>query len=341
MRIKVVLILLLLIGGHFGLLVLDAGILYQPVNHNLEHCIVNETLVGPEDFAVAETGALYISSDDRSVKGVETPGALWLFENGDLSSSGLSTSDLSHPHGLGIWGKGDQTQLFVINHSPQGSSVEIFRSNLSKMSSIMHPLLINPNDIHPMGQTSFYVTHDHGSTNPILKKIENYSRFGRGYVSFYDGMDFRVVSSGISYANGVVADEAGRHLFVASMLGKKIYVFSIESDFGLKKLRTIDLEFAPDNLSLTPDGDLIVGAHTKALDLAAHAEDPTRPSAFAVLRIMNPTSVEPKVDIILSGDGVLISGVSGAQVVGQKLFVGSIFQKKMLVCDLDQLLPLK
>jgi hypothetical protein len=70
-------------------------------------------------------------------------------------------------------------------------------------------------------------------------------------------------------------------------------------------------------------------------------QDFSQRSPFVIYRIREVFSEAPQVETILAGDGELISGVSVAQVAGDKLLVGSIFQSRMLECELAQLLPLK
>jgi len=61
----------------------------------------------------------------------------------------------------------------------------------------------SPNDILPVGPTSFYVTNDHGNSTVLGRMAEEYLQLARSYVLYYDGQNFRKVAEALAYANGI------------------------------------------------------------------------------------------------------------------------------------------
>jgi hypothetical protein len=324
---------------HFSLLIVASGIFRDVTDLGLEKCQSLIGINGPEDFSrIKSSGEVFVSSDERLNGNALSPrnGAIFLLNSQTLEKQNL-TPEIPfefHPHGIDIWESPTETLLYVINHRHEFSSIEVFKwdgVSLVHEKTIQNDVLINPNDIVVIGKDQFYVSHDHGSKNFLLKKLETYSRIGRGFVTFYEKEEFHVMANFIPYANGMVVSHSQDYLYVASMLGKKIEVFAIAKNHQLKHYKTVKLEFAPDNLSLDDDGSLLVSGHSKLFALQSHMKDHTKFSPFEIFRITEPyqAAIQTK---IMSGDGKSISGVSVAYPVGNQLLLGTIFLDKLLIC---------
>ena len=329
----------LLLSLHFSMLLVASGFFHETLNLGLEKCHSITGIHGPEDFAqIRSSGLVFISSDERLNGNILSPhnGSIVLFDPLTHQRQ-ILTSDVSfefHPHGIDLWESSSETILYVINHRSDFSSVEVFNwdgAKLKHKKTIQNELLINPNDIVTMGKDQFYLSHDHGSKNILLKKIETYSRMGRGYVTLYQEGNFRIMAKSIAYANGMATSLDRGILYVASMLGQKIEVFNIAKDNSLIYLKSIKLEVSPDNIVLDRDGSLLISAHSKLFDLQSHMKDHAKSSPFEILRISHPDQKAVSSRII-AGDGKGISGVSMAFPVGDKFLLGTIFMDKFLIC---------
>jgi arylesterase/paraoxonase len=325
---------------HFSILVIDSGFFRDVSNDKLESCQEVIGMDGPEDFVFEKkTQTLFVSSDERLNGNLLSPknGAIFSFDPVSFEKKNLTPSlpfDF-HPHGIDLWESATETLIYAVNHQQEASMIEVFSwsgSELTHVKTIRGHILINPNDIAVIGKDKFYVSHDHGSKNALLKKIEAYSRIGRGFVSFYENGSFSVKASSISYANGMVVTPDKKRLYLASMLGKKILVFGRSSNGDLKELNAIKLDVGPDNLSMDEEGALLVAGHSKLLKLQSHMKDHTKTAPVEVYRIAGLEG-DPIITRILAGDGQETSGVSVAFPAKGKILLGTIFTPKLFVCS--------
>ena len=192
-------------------------------------------------------------------------------------------------------------------------------------------MIITPNDILLLEKDMFYLSHDHGSKNPLFVKLEDYSRLGQGKVTYYASGIFTEVASSINFANGLAMDEEKGIVYLASMLSKVIYVFKIKDNYTLEEMKKIPLDVAPDNLTIGSKGEILVGAHPKLFSLKSHMEDHDNKSPFEVLQISDPLG-KAEVTTIIANDGSMASGVSVALELDNYLYLGNIFQNHMLRC---------
>lgn len=336
--------LALALGIHLGKLALDAGALRKIHPHFDGQCRVIRGIAGPEDMEIStRTGLLFISSDHRPEHpGERTPdGAIYALDLTDpRAAPRVLTSGLGfefHPHGISVRETELSTRIWVINHRREMDTIEVFdyaQGTLAHEMTLSDPLLINCNDLKAVGDDQFYVTHDHGSRSSFLNRLEDYSRLGRGYVTYFDGNHFTVKASGISFANGITLGDDPTRLLVASMLGRKILVYGRNPTTGdLKWLRSIPLGTSPDNLTLGPGGEIWVGAHPRIFDLKAQAMDHRRHAPAQVLRIVDPLSEDPRVEEVFLDDGTRISAASVAVNLGHRLLIGSVFADHILDCE--------
>lgn len=379
---------------HFIKLVIDAGAFKKLAPHSMERCRVAATLTGAEDMEIVDR-RLYISTDHRPERaGEPTPsGDLFVWEIDDPNAKPERLTKALpfafHPHGISAIKTSTGTRLFVVNHRPAESVIEVFdhidpvvekgqraaankeagqtvRRRFEHRHTLLDPLLTAPNDIAAVSEDEFYVSNDHGSRSPLWQAFEAYTRLGRGSLVFYgrtgdsparttgndDGSarhGFRKVVSRLNFANGLWLTPDRALLLVAVMLDRQIQIYRRVAD-GINLVAKIDLDTAPDNIQLDAAGDLWIGAHPNLFDLKAHAANHALSAPAQILRLRAPqvtknlmpaaaphASTSPPAQAaeeIFLDDGKIVSAASIAVRDGHRLFVGSIFDSKILECRL-------
>jgi len=308
---------------------------------------------GPEDIALdTVSGMAFISVDDRRAnlaRPGSVPGGILVF---DTKADTLSFRNVTHagftdlhPHGMSVWRSPEgRVLLFVVNHlqQPAGHAIERFEwrnDSLVHLERITDPaLMTSPNDVVAVGERSFYVSNDHRYPNPGLSRtLEDYLQRAISYVNYYDGKTFRTVASGIAYANGVNRSADGRRLYVAATTGRKLITYQIDPlDGSLEMESEFDLATGVDNIEVDPDGDLWIGCHPQLLKFVAHAADPAKRSPSQVLRLRPKATGGYEVTEVYLNDGQSYSGSTVAVPVAGRIFVGSVFEPGVLVCQTGQ-----
>ncbi len=325
----------------FSRIIWDAGVFTKITNTEMK-CRKLKGIRGPEDFALVDD-LLFISSSFYppyySFEYAKDKGNLFVVDIANNFEPRKLTYDLPFnfiPHGIDAQRINSSTiRIWAVNHrnGGVGDTIEIFdytNKKLSHIKTLDSYLLNNTNDIVALDKNEkVLVSHDHGSTNEIGKNFENYTRLGQGYISYYDGNQWKKIAKGFSFANGLVRSHT--KVYLAEMLGKKIIEFNLEND-TLTQIKTIDLPYFPDNITMGPSGKLIIGAHPKIFNLKKHSEDPRNEfSPSAILEIDTGTKTIKEIFI---DDGHRISGSSVAIKKGNHLVIGSIYQNYLLNCEI-------
>lgn len=302
-------------------------------------------IVGVEDLTIdPETKLAYLSGYDRRAgfAGKPARGAIWIYDMNtpDATPVDATTAALPdgfRPHGISLYrGAEGKKTLFVISHANGTHSVEVFDvdgATLTHRRTVTDPAMVAPNDIVGVGPDAFYVSNDHANPTGWMRTVEDYLRLRQTTVQFFDGQSFTTALSGIGGANGinVSADRASLYLSAASEL--TVYVY--DRDLATNKLTqraAVPVPGFADNLELLSNGDLLLGLHSKVLELVAHVADPAKPSASHVmhLRADGNGSFVPQTIYYNLGDE--ISGASVGASVDKRLLIAPIFEAKILDC---------
>lgn len=303
-------------------------------------------LLSSEDLAYHRaSGTLLVSSDDRRahVDGrAPEPGAILGYRPSEPDAGMVNLTPALdfelNPHGISLVELDhDRAVLFVVNHRSAGDFVEIFdyaTTGLSHRASISGELMTSPNDVVGVSETTFYVSNDHGHPRGLLRAVEEYGQRAWSYLLFHDGTGFRKVADGIGYANGVELSPDGKVVYVAATTDRGIHLFDRDATSGdLSPRAFIYLDTGVDNLFVEPGGDLWVAAHPKLLTFVAHSKDAGLWSPSEVLHIREPTGAW-RAETVLMDPGERLSASSVAIPVGQELYVGSVFDPRVLACRL-------
>jgi arylesterase/paraoxonase len=204
--------------------------------------------------------------------------------------------------------------------------------NLVHRETVAHESMISPNDVVAVDHSRFYFTNDHGSAPGWKRTLEDYLRLGWANVVYFDGVEFREVADGLSYANGINLSPDGTRLYVAEVTHGRIREYTRDIETGrLDELRRLEVGFGVDNIEVNPEtGELMLGGHVKLLTFTRHAGDADvfAPSQAARVRPGN----SPQIETVFLDRGELISGASVATARADVLLVGSVFEPHMVVC---------
>jgi len=305
-----------------------------------EQCVPVPGVPGPEDLAVDDArGVVFISSLDRRAIGAQ--GAIYRYSFADgvprIAALDIRLAGDFRPHGLSLYHDADgRTYLFVVNHRAAGDAVEVFSYETDRLvhqASFSDARIQNGNAVLAVGKKQFYLTLDHRWTSPIGQRFEEYLGLKTGAVAYFDGDGFRYAAERIAFANGINRSRDGNSVYVASMLGRKILVYDRDASSGALRLRReIVLESAPDNIQVTADGDLLVGAHPKLLTLSRHRGDRERRAPSQILRITSADGAAPRIEELYLDDGTQISGASVGALYRDRLVIGAIYDRAFVIC---------
>lgn len=298
-------------------------------------------IYGPEDMDLDErTGKLYISSANRwrTQRGLPADeDGIWVLDVDSATAPRRMADTYAgelHPHGISLFTSGPEPLLFVVNHNPQGNFVEVFRianDTLVHQRSIADDNLCCPNDVVAVAPDKFYVTNDHGSPRGFSRTLEDYARLPYASLMYFDGQTFSVAADGMRYANGVNTNADGTRVYVAATTGRNLLTFERDASSGkLNLIHNLPLKSGVDNIDVDEDGNLWIAAHPKLLAFVAHAKDSSKLSPSQVLRITPKDGNNYEVTEILMDDGQGLSGSSIALRHKDQLFVGGVFQPRIL-----------
>lgn len=341
MRLKWALtILVLVIAGMLANTLYVAGVFktLQPHFEGSLQLMYNQ-IPGPEDMDIDyEKGLLFISSTNRweNMKGHSGDGAIWLFHL-DTSAEPVRLMNTFpgefNPHGISLFRKDSSTWLFVVNHNADGNFIERFsfrNDTLFHEKTFSGEEMCCPNDVVAVDVDRFYVTNDHGLKKGWMRTLEDYLLLPFSSLLYYNGTGFSTVVKGLHYGNGVNMSKDGSQIYLAETTGRDIQVLNRDIETGtLSPGFEIELGTGVDNIQVDDQGNLWVAAHPKMLAFAGHAKNPEKVSPSQVLKL-EPSKDGFTVTEIYLDDGHQLSGSSVAVPYKGELFVGVVFESKIL-----------
>jgi arylesterase/paraoxonase len=311
-------------------------------------CKTLKGIVGAEDIAVdRESGLVFLSASDRRASPPSKADGIYTLslahpEAGVVRLSGTPAD--FHPHGISLFRAADGSlTLMVVNHPDANrSAIDIFdvaigngAARLNETGDIESDKLVSPNDVAAVGKQQFYVTNDHGSRTPLGVTLENYLMLPRAGVLYFDGMVFKEVANNLVFANGIALSPDGNHLYVAETTARRLQTFARDSFSGrLTPENTLALPSGPDNIDVDAKGDLWIATHTKLFGVVTYAKDPSKPSPSEIYRVDVDKSIPHSVTPVYANLGQEIGAASVGTSADGHLFIGSIFDPKILDCRL-------
>lgn len=313
-------------------------------------CRTLSGVVGAEDIEIDPMDRLvFLSVSDRrasSTKPSSTDGIYTLpLDRPDRGFTRLAGVPAAfHPHGISLFRAADGSlTLMAVNHlSPGHSAVDIFdvpvadgKATLNEIGDIRSDKLISPNDVAAVGKERFYVTNDHGSRTKLGVTLENYLLLPRADVLYFDGSVFTEAAQGLVFANGIALSPDGAHVYVAETTARRVRTFGRDMFSGrLMPENTLALPSGPDNIDVDERGDLWIAGHPKLFAVVAYASDPSAPSPSQILHARVAGGIPQEAIAVYTDLGGNIGAASVGAVAKNRLFIGSIFDAKILDCRL-------
>jgi len=339
----------ILLGTLIIIVVLSAAgglYLYSLVNRQVdEHfagtCTDFEMTGSGEDVQIDRArGLAYVSLFDRMASAKNEPTGpgdilrLDLTRTPPEAKSALADGPELHPHGISLFiDQTGQRYLFVINHPEDRKTgkekieryLEESPGVFRHQETFMSPLITRANDMVVVGERQFYVAQDVDRKSG--EKLTN--------LVYFDGSDYSVVADDIQSGGGINTSADCKTLYIAETGGKAIRVLSRDpSDGRVAPIQNIDLGTSPDNIDVAEDGSLWVAAHSNIVALVMHFIM-GRKAPSQVLRI-DLSGPEPLIKEIYLNTGQQISASSVGATYGNKLLIGSITARKLLMCEMEQ-----
>ncbi len=318
--------------------------LYSAVNRDIDEHFAGTCTEFPlpgsaEDMQIDhERQFAYMSVFDRlgmAQKEEVGPGSvsrLDLNQSPPVVTNALLDGPALRPHGvsLHITDAGER-HLYVINHPEDRSSglesiehyVESEPGTFSHVESFASPLITRANDMVAAGPREFYVAQDvaQGSGESVTQLV------------YFDGNAFRSVADDIQSGGGINVSADGQTLYIAETGAEVIRVADRNADGSVVTRTSIELGTAPDNIDVAQDGSLWVGAHSNVVALAMHFIAGSK-APSQVLRVQIDGTAATIEEIYLNA-GDQISAGSGGTTTGNKLLIGSITARQVLICEMD------
>jgi arylesterase/paraoxonase len=304
-------------------------------------------VTGPEDMQYdAASNAVFISATDRRAWPARpsTQDGLYIYrpdQSGPPAKLKGTPADF-HPHGISLYRSPDGSlTLMAVNHPAHGaSSIEIFDvSDAAKPDIALHEreaiagdLLISPNDVAAIDRDRFYATNDHTSRTGLGLWLENFVMLPRADVVYFDGASFRIVASGLHFANGINMSPDRSHIYVAETTGRAVQTYARTAFTGdLSYVSSLPIASGLDNIDVTDKGDMTVAGHPKLFDFLTYMRNPVKVSPSQIFRVsLDAQGVPQSAAPMYSGNDIGASSV-GIMVRG-RLLIGSVFDSKILSC---------
>lgn len=195
-------------------------------------------------------------------------GSIWVYDYSEVESlrplellDFKSKKSTFHPLGIEYWAP--TNTLYVINHGPIISTIEIFSVDFAEGSathirSFANSMMPNTNSLVLIGKNELFVTNDHiigARVNISLSQIETYLSPPLATVLYIDLESEDVtVSTRVAWANGITRLNSTT-IAVGSTSKPSVYFYSFDPNTkSLTYHSLIKLPFFPDNLSTNSQG---------------------------------------------------------------------------------------
>jgi hypothetical protein len=296
----------------------------------------------PEDFEVTPDGRFLIVA--KYGQGDDSPLDLFNLATQEFTPINLSAAPLSgwgetsctesigdqvSPHGLSLSQRSaGEWQFYVVNHNVR-ESMEMYEllPEGDSWQLVWHGCVLADvpyNDVAASADGSFVATRP----TAFLGEGDNvFSGEATGNVAQWNAADGEQVLPGteIGYPNGVLVSSDGRYAYISGWTTSDYHQYDLRSQ---QEVKQVDLGFMPDNLTWTPNGNIL------AAGIKGIAGNCPEQSDFPCLQGFEVVQINPDTNTITrifdSRGRALINGTSVAIEVGGNVYVGS-FQGERLV----------
>ncbi len=274
-------------------------------------------------------GALLAVSDDGHISPMEIAWA-------PQAERGRVSAGVFDPHGIDArpMGKG-RFELLVVEH---GGGEAIGRLTIDTVTGqpvivacrrIDQPAGTSGNAVAFLSDGGFLVTSMFDPHDP-----DTLDKFSRGAVTGsvwrwgeVDG--WRPLGRMLSGANGIAVSADGHTVYVSEWSARRVWKLAIDGT----ELGHVDVNFLPDNLRWTPQGDLLLAGQAARPEhvFGCEARGEPCPLAFAVVRL-DPATMQITRLLDVSHERaqqIGFGGATGALSVGDEIWVGSFTSTRL------------
>jgi len=249
-------------------------------------------------------------------------------------------------------------RLFISNlTSPGRHSVEIFEQTangtFAHVETITDPMLWSPVAIVAVGPKQFYVANDAWRRGNDERADDERSREERqrdrrarggtrpGLV-YFDGERATQVAPRVNEAIGVAVSRDGRTLYVAQsgVMSERFLTYDRDPASGQLTLRErVPLLGVPHNLNVDANDNVWIAAHPKWVSYSRARADASKRSPTQVLKFSPHAAKDERVTEIYMNRGDEISTGTVAAIHKDRLIIGSLSDRKLLLCRQPGLSP--
>ena len=338
---KIALLILIIIFGFVVHIFISTGF-FRTIENKFDGTILKKIpIVGAEDITVSfiDSFAIVSATARQSLpRTKEEFGGLYYL---DLKSKEYTPIHLTSnfkkpfaPHGISMIKIDSIYKIMVINHTPTGHSIEVFKLNgqyLEHIETLEHSSMISPNDIVMIDERRFYFTNDHKYTKGLGQLIEDYGGLNISNVIYFDGENYTEVADGISYANGINYDAKRNLMFVASPRKFLVKVYQRNNDGSLDFIENIDCGTGVDNIEFDTKGNLWIGAHPNLLRFASYAKGKKETSPSEIIKINYRNKGDYTIEQIYIENGSTMSASTVAAPFGNLILTGNVMDDEFLI----------
>jgi hypothetical protein len=352
--LKIIFSLILIILLVSLLMLQRMGIFKTITNNTPDVCESFKMNGSAEDIEIDYTrGIAYLSIQDREalIKGESTQGFIGKIDLNKkpykLVSALTKQPEHLRPHGLSLYiDNEDKRHLAIINHpknrGEEPEVIDLFSETNNGMfdfvRSVSDPLFQSPNDVLLVDKEKFYVGNDKGGVSTLDKIQEQLGR-PMSTVVYFDGKSAKIAMDNLSSVSGINLSPDRLTVYASETNAKRMALLKRNLiDGSLVKVDTIKLSGSPDNINVLKDGSLVVANIPKVWALIQHfialQNNEYKPAPSQVIKIDFDDRGNHTVKELFMSDGNDMSTTSVGVIWSDKLFMGSIDDKQMYICEL-------
>lgn len=322
-------------------------------------CQFIPNIVGAESIVLSgDKKSIYISSHDRAAQmKSDTRGAIYKLAIDSLSNN-PERKDLTgglpanfKPIGISVYtAPNGETTLMAVSGGVNGRTIDIFKETggaLVHQKNVKIDGAPRLNSVLALGPDSFYVTNESieksGSMGAMVKQILDTDKSGSIY--YYNGTKAEKLIDGLSYANSLGLSPDGKKLYATGTVSRALFIYDRDTTTNAIKLSDevflgtgVDNIFVEETGAPNDIGRIWIASHPKLFTLLGHFDDPSKPSPSQVVVVEpNKDGKGGNVDQVYLSNGD--DGFAAASVAlrsGNKMIMGSIFEKSIRVCELPK-----
>lgn len=315
-------------------------------------------LVGAEDLAFdAETGWLFVSATDRRAIRRKDPAARGGLYRIDIASPDMLPVDITppgfadsesrfFPQGIDVARHAGRLFLYAINHARgwSGQRWSAHRCEILKFAvggdgtleprprRFTSPRFEEPNDLTVVAEDRFFVSDP--TRRARLRLFLGWLLGPPGKSFYFDGKAAHGMSRDLAWANGLLA--RGHLLYAAPMRGGHLLTLRWDRDEPWRTIAAappVPVGKGLDNITLTPDGALLVAGHPSLWRFLKHRGRAAKGSPSRVVRIELGPEGLPRGDpaVVFEDPGTLVSaasvGLEAPTAAERTLFLGTVFSR--------------